>query len=95
MSLENFISFLQQLLTMVDKKDAYSTALAKSILQSVVELAKASQKVDGRTLRAMDTAVGEFEELVLHAKEFAGKPGEILENEQKRSRLTMMLLPSC
>lgn len=95
MSFGNFMMFLQQLLTMVEKKDEYSIALARSILQSTIALAKASGKVDGMTLRTMMMTVNRFDNLVQHAEEFAGKPGDISGNEQKRRRLEMTLRPGC
>ena len=42
MSYDNFLSYLQQLLSMVNPKDKYSIALAKTALQSTIMLAQAS-----------------------------------------------------
>ena len=95
MSLNSFIAYLQQLLTMVNPKDKYSVALAKSALSSTIALAKASDKIDPLTARAMMAAENEFEYLVENAKDFAGKPGKFEENEKRRRRLQLTLIPSC
>lgn len=42
MTMENFLSYLQQLLTMVDSKNECSIALAKTALSAVFSLAKSS-----------------------------------------------------
>lgn len=95
MSLANFISYLQQLLSMVDPKNKYSIGLAKNALSATISLARASGKADPITIRAMVSAEYEFQNLVEHAKDFAGSPGKYKENEQKRKRLEMMLVPHC
>lgn len=95
MSLKNFIIYLQQLITMLDPKNEYSVALAKSALSSTIALVRASGKADALTVRAMVHAEDEFRYLVEHAKDFAGVPGYFKENEQKRQRLEMMLIPHC
>ncbi len=95
MSLNNFISYLQQILTMVDPKDKYSIALAKSALMSTIALAEASGKVDFQTQRAMRLAEMKFEQLVENAADYAGKPGKYEENERKRNRLKMSIACTC
>lgn len=42
MTMENFLSYLQQLLTMVDSRNECSIALAKTALAAVFSLAKSS-----------------------------------------------------
>lgn len=42
MTMENFLSYLQQLLTMVDSRNECSIALAKTALSAVFSLAKSS-----------------------------------------------------
>lgn len=95
MSLKNFIAYLQQILSMIDPKDAYSVALGKSALSATIELAKASEKIDGLTYRSMIIAEEEFNNLVLNAKDYVGKPGKYEENEKRRRRLMMTIVPSC
>ncbi|MBR4656825.1 MAG: hypothetical protein IKO68_09710 [Oscillospiraceae bacterium] len=95
MSENAFISFLQQLLTMLDKNDPSSVDLARNALSSVVSLASASGKADGVTLRTMRAAKSAFNYLVEHAEDFAGTPGHYGENEKKRTRLRNMLYPGC
>lgn len=95
MSFNNFISFLQQILTMVDENDRCSIALATSILSSTIALAEASGKVDPITRRTMRMAENSFYDLVSHSKEFAGEPGDYKGNEQKRRKLGLMLKPGC
>lgn len=51
MSTDNFLSLLQQLLTMVETRKPSSIALAKSILVSVGGLGRDSNKIDARTMR--------------------------------------------
>ncbi len=95
MSENAFISFLQQLLTMLDRSDPASVDMARSALSSLVSLAEASGKADGVTLRTMYAARSAFPFLVEHAEDFAGAPGKFPENEKKRSRLLNMLYPGC
>lgn len=95
MSLNNFLSYLQQLLSMIDPKNKYSVALAKGALSSTVSLAIASGKIDGQTERIMRAANTMFEYLAENAKDYAGKPGKFDENERRRHRLLMSLSPSC
>ncbi len=95
MSLNNFISYLQQILSMIDPKDKYSVALGKSALNATIALALASGKVDGLTHRAMMLAEGEYKYLAENARDFAGKPGKFDENEKRRRRLLMVISPSC
>ena len=95
MSMDNFLSYLQQLLTMVDSTDAYSVALAKTALSTIIALAKASGKANSVVLRAMTVAERRFECLVEHKDDFAGIPGEYQENEVKRQRLAHIVRPGC
>ena len=95
MSMNNFLSFLQQLLTMIDNNDERSIELAKVALQSVVTLAKTSGKADAETLRAMKLAEMNFMHLVMHKDDFSGTPGNYKSNEMKRQRLKHMVSPGC
>lgn len=96
MSYDNFLSYLQQLLTMVDPKNKYSVALAKSALSQTIALARISGKTDvGPTLRIMRMAERQFENLAEHRADFAGVPGEYEKNSIKRRRLGLVLRPGC
>lgn len=95
MSEQNFLSFLQQILTMVDPKSRESVELCHNALSAVIELALASQKVNSHTLRMMRAADYMFMDLVEHSDHFAGKPGQYQENEHKRRRLANLIYPSC
>ena len=95
MSKDNFLSYLQQLLTMVDPENSYSVALAQAALDATVELVRASAKADSLTVRIMVNAQHEFRYLTSHQKDYAGVPGEYRENEQKRRRLGLILQPGC
>lgn len=95
MTLNNFLSYLQQILSMVDPGNRKSVALAKSALTATMALAYDSGKVGSETARAMCIAEQQFDYLILHAKEFAGKPGEAEENYRRRNRLKLTLIPSC
>ena len=95
MSMENFLSFLQQLLTMVESNNISSIALAKTALVSTIGVARSSGKVDAITLRSMMIAEQEFEVLVRHRDDFAGVPGEYQKNQVKRQRLVHMIRPGC
>jgi len=95
MSMNNFLSFLQQILTMVEPKNAGSMALAKAALTSIVGLAKSSGKADAITIRCMMIAEREFEYLVGHRDDYVGVPGEYQKNQVKRQRLAHMIVPSC
>ena len=95
MTMENFLSYLQQLLTMVDSRNECSIALAKTALSAVFSLAKSSGKADGIVLRAMMIADREFDYLVEHKADFVGVPGEYQKNQVKRQRLAHMVMPGC
>lgn len=87
MSEENFLSFLQQLLTMVELEDADSIALTETALTSVTQLANLSGKTDAFTLFLMVNAVRKFDYLLENKDYFAGVPGEIFTNRNKRKLL--------
>ena len=95
MTMDNFLSFLQQLLTMVDKKDPQSIALAKASLIAVTGLARSSRKVDAITVRSMVIAERQFDYLVMEKEDFAGVKGAYQENKIKRQRLANVIMPGC
>lgn len=95
MSLNNFISYLQQILSMIDPNDPYSVALGKTALSATIRLAEVSEKAGPQTIRAMRIAENQFQYLAENAKDFAGKPGHYEENERRRHRLLMTVSPSC
>ena len=51
MSMDNFLCFLQQILTMVEPENASSVASAKAALIAVFGLAKSSGKADASCCR--------------------------------------------
>lgn len=87
MTMDNFLCYLQQLLTMVDSRNDCSISLAKTALLTILSLAKTSGKANGIVLKAMIIADRKFEYLVEHKDEFAGVPGEYQNNHVKRKRL--------
>ena len=95
MSLENYLSFLQQIITMADPHDKASVALAKNAVTAVNALAHTSQKTDALTGRVMLVAEVQFERLLHHKDDFAGKPGDYMGNQNKRHRLLNVLRPGC
>lgn len=95
MSLDNFLSFLQQIITMAESDDKASVALAKNALISVCALAQSSGKIEPMTRRVMACAEMRLELLILHKGDFAGKPGDYLGNQKKRHRLLNVLSPGC
>lgn len=95
MSINNFIAYLQQILSMIDSKDKYSVALGEAALNATIALAQASEKIDEETYRAMMIAQREYRYLAENAKDYAGKPGRFDENEKRRRRLLMAISPSC
>lgn len=95
MSTDNFLSLLQQLLTMVETRKPSSIALAKSILVSVGGLGRDSNKIDARTMRMVREAEYCFEYLVECREDFIGIPGEYQNNKNKRQRLMNILMPGC
>jgi len=95
MSLDNYLSFLQQIITMTDIFDKASVALAKNAVTAVNALAQTSQKVDALTWRVMLAAEMQLELLLHHKDDFAGKPGDYMGNQNKRHRLLNVLRPSC
>ena len=60
MSMDNFLSFLQQILMMVEPENVSSVASAKAALITVLGLAKSSGKADAITIRSMMIAEREF-----------------------------------
>lgn len=95
MSMDNFLSFLQQILTMVEPENVYSVELAKAAMSSVIALARTSGKANAITIRAMEIAERKFELLVSHREDYAGKLGDVIQNQVKRKRLEHMIMPSC
>ena len=95
MSLENYLMFLQQVITMTDPEDVSARALAKISLESVLAMAKKSGMSDYLTINVMSSAVESIEFLLSNKKDFAGKKGAYLENKTKRQRLFMALKPHC
>lgn len=87
MSMDNFFSFLQQILTMVDPESTASMEMAKEALASVAKLAEASGKVEKNTLSYMRDAEADFEQLVWDREIFIGKPGAYKQNQIKREKL--------
>ena len=86
MSMDNFLSFLQQILTMVEPENASSVASAKAALIAVFGLAKSSGKADAITIRSMMIAEREFEYLVSHWEEFT------YHQKQNRKRLIFKII---
>ena len=95
MTFENFLSYLQQLLTMVDSENEYSIALAHSALKSTIDLASISGKADPITVRSMEIAEMEFYSLAKHRGDFIGVPGEYEMNARRRRNLGLTIRPSC
>lgn len=95
MTLDNFLSFLQQLITMTDPHNAASVALARNALTAVSGLARSTKMSDPLTQRAMAKAEVRFDALLYHREDFAGKPGEYMNNQHKRQRLRSYLAPEC
>ena len=95
MSFDNFLSYLQQLLSMVDPKNEYSIALAKTALFNTFMLTKTSGKADAMTLHAMLRAENDFLYLAKHADDFKGVPGDYTGNKHKRMKLAHMIQPGC
>ena len=95
MSFDNFLSYLQQLLTMVSPENQHSIALAKTALSNTIMLAHESGKVDSMTFRSMKRAEQLFNFLVNHADDFKGVPGDFTGNKHKRTRLAHIIQPGC
>ena len=95
MTIDNFLSYLQQILSMVDKNDEKSVFQAKTALVSIAELVEYSGKADLMTRRYIQYAVAIFENLAEDADDYADKPGASTINIQRRNRLKMAICPSC
>lgn len=95
MSLNNFLSYLQQLLTMVDKNNPYSVGLVKASLSSTIALAKGSHMIDGYVRRVMAGAEKQIDMLILHSDDFKGVPGQYEENAHRRKRIELICYPHC
>ena len=83
MTQSNFIFLLQQILTVTDKDNTYSVAFGKSVLESVISMAEASDKCSQQTKKVMTMALGCFDFLAQHADEYAFVQGEDEENAKK------------
>lgn len=95
MNYDTFLKLLQSIITMTDAKDPASIACAKAVLVNLNGLIRSSGMADGAVMRIVYGAERNFDHLVLHKEEFAGKPGEIRQNKAKRDRLRMTLSPHC
>ncbi len=95
MSEQNFLSFLQQLLTMIDPEDTDSIELGRKALNAVIELAISSHKANASVVRMMMNAENCFDYLVRNAIHFIGAPGQFADNQQRRRRLANALRPGC
>ena len=95
MSEEGFLLFLQEIITMTDKKNAYSIAYGKNLLKQLADFAILSKKVDPVTYRMMMEAIRSFDFIMENKGDFAGVPGDYHRNQAMRNRLAMMLRPGC
>ena len=95
MSLDSFLSYLQQLITMVDPEDPYSVDLAKDALDATVEITLKSQMASQVVQDVMKEARREFQFIVKHKDSYAGVPGDLIMNGIKRRRLGTILRPGC
>lgn len=96
MSFDQFIRFLQSLLTMVSKNNTEeSIKKGTEILHNLYNLALSSHTADMQTTLAIRVACGEFEYLAYNADQFAGVPGQYSQNQAKRQRLSMVVTPHC
>ena len=95
MTVDNFMAYLQQLLTIVDTGNKESVDLAKQALTATVALARLSQNVDDMTDHLMDVAVERFPYLIEHARDFAGEHGDVHLNMARRRTLELTLYPHC
>lgn len=95
MSIQNFLSFLQQIITMTDPDNAASVALARNALTAVTALALTSHTIDSLVYGVMKAADLQLENLLRHKDDFKGVPGDYRGNENKRHRLLLVLRPGC
>ena len=95
MSQRGFIAFLQELITMTDPDDERSRRLAAMVLWNIIEMARKTNTVDSITMRLMYFASNDLNRLLEHRDEFAGVPGQTVENRAKRKRLLYALHPEC
>ncbi|MCQ2470103.1 MAG: hypothetical protein MJ100_09870 [Ruminococcus sp.] len=93
MTIDNFLSYLQQILTMVDKNDEESVSQALNALVSVGKLVEYSGKADLMTRCSIQYAIDIFDSLAEEAEDYAGKPGASVINVQRRKRLKMAICP--
>lgn len=94
-SLDRFIELLQALITMTDPEDMDEMKYAKEVLRNLNRLAGSSMKVTREVLRTMMAAYAQFDMLMQHKSEFAGRPGDYAANDAKRHRLAMTIRPGC
>ena len=95
MSFERYIELLQQLITMTNPDNEEEVLCARNIMKNLLELARSSKMADAITLRTMMLAYSKFTLLLRHKDDFAGKPGDIFGNRNKRNQLAMMVRPGC
>lgn len=95
MTEENYLSFLQQLLTMTDSSDRVSVIRAESILLNLFEIMRNTENTNPVVTRMVMLTIRQFRYLLDHAKDFTGKPGEYKLNAEKRRRLALVIEPGC
>ena len=95
MNRDTFLKLLQSLITMADADDPASIACAKAILKNLNELMRSSGMATGPVHRMAVRAEMLFEDLLQYKEDFAGKPGDVIRNKQKRERLEMTIFPHC
>lgn len=88
MSTHNFLSYFQQLLTMVESGNPYSVALARTALNTTVEMARLSRQSDEKTLRLMMKVQSQFDYFLQHRKEYMRIPDNHEENSKRRRMIS-------
>lgn len=96
MTIDNFLSFLQQMLTILDPSDEKSVDMVRSIILDLKILSEHNSKAFGSaTCDIIRRTNIIFDQLVDHRDEFAGVRGDYAGNKSKRDRLLMSLRPHC
>lgn len=93
MEMDDFLVFLQQVLTMVDARDPGSIDLGNVALITVTGLARKSDRTSPMVLKTMEASMHLFGQLIAHREEFIPVPGETQKNQLRKQRLLKVIQP--
>ena len=91
MSVDEFLSFLQLVLTLIDPKDSASVDLGRVALITLSGLIRKSNKPDDEVLKIVETATNMLGQLIAHSADFAVVRGDTKKTHARRQMLAKVL----